>query len=170
MNDINLSLTVLRAPPDQREKPWHCNLTEVRPREPDESTRAVTHFTVEDAEATERLRPRPHILSRADGGVTEFYKLSFSSSPHFWVQRKIFFGNTHQSGLLTDDSDCCSWNANREQKYITENISPCPLFLFFLPLLSQTHKTSSDYRRRRSNKRQRIETREQTEGERETKR
>ena len=80
--------------------------------------------------------PDRTFFPHADGGVTEFYKLSFSSpSPHFWIKRKIFFGNTHQSSLLTDDSDCYGWNANWEQTHITENINSRPprLFFFFSP-------------------------------------
>lgn len=81
--------------------------------------------------------PDRTFFPHADGGVTEFYKSSFSSpSPHFWIQRKILFGNTHQSSLLTDDSDCYGWNANWEQTHITENIysrTPRLFFFFFLP-------------------------------------
>lgn len=43
----------------------------------------------------EQHKPWPHILSHADGGVTEFYKLSFSSSPHFWVKHTKSFLETH---------------------------------------------------------------------------
>lgn len=143
---------------DQREKPWYSNLMEVQPKDPAESTHPKTHailggYTVNvnvnahtHTNTMEQHWPRPHILSHADGGVSKFYKLSFSSSPHFWVEYRIFFGSTHQRSLLTDDSDCYGWNANWEQTHITGNISPRPLHLFFPP---QTHKTSSDYDSRR---------------------
>lgn len=151
---------------DQREKPWYSNLMEVQPKDP-AAQHTCTHtwtgrryteckraHTRTHANTMEQHWPRPHIFSHADGGVAEFYKLSFSSSPHFWVKCEIFFGNTHQSSLLTDDSDCYGWNANWEQTHITENIHSRPLCLFSP---SQTHKISSDYNGRRgSMKRQKI--------------
>lgn len=73
------------------------------------------------------------VLSFADGGVTKFNKLSFSTSLHLWIKWIFSWKHTHQSSLLTDDSDCYGWNVNWEQTHITENIRSRPQCLFSPP-------------------------------------
>lgn len=158
MNDINLSLVVLRAPLTSVRnhgtltswrygpKAWrtvhmqrHTHyIREIHWMYMFMCTHKHTHTTLWNSAGQDRTY-FPLLMVE----LLEFYKLSFSFSPHFWLKRKIFFGNTHQSSLLTDDSDCYGWNANWEQTHITENISSRPLCLFSPRKLIKHHQITT---------------------------